>query len=487
MRLSRRQTLSGLLAGIALPTLSGCQMAPGTGRESFNLLSADDEAKMGREAHPQIMKEFGGAYDDPALQAYVAGIGQRLVRASETPAAEYRFTVLNSDIVNAMALPGGYVYITRGLLALNGNEAELAGVLGHEIGHITARHSAQRYSRAMAANLGVGLLGAVLGTPGVADIAQMGAAYWLSSYSQENEFEADSLGVRYVSRSGWHADAMATMLTKLREHSRLEAVMAGRSPDSVDEHHFMSTHPRTVDRVQAAVKQSLGAPAQGQWGEAAFLDRVDGMVWGDDPKQGIIRGRSFLHPDLGLRFDVPAGFRLVNSDRAVMARNQAGAVILFDGGAARGAGDMLAYMQRTWLPKVQLANGERIEINGMPAATATARGRTKQGQVDLRFVAVRFDGDSVYRFTFATPPNQTAALGEDLRRTTYSLRPLSAEERAGIRPLRVKVVTVKAGDTAEALGGRMAMDSHRVEQFRLINGLDAGEQPRAGSRVKLVV
>lgn len=486
MRLTRRQTLASLAAGIAVPALSGCQVAPGTGRESFNFVSAEEERKMGREAHPQILKEFGGAYDDPNVQAYVAGVGQRLVDHTETPKDEYRFTVLNSDIVNAMALPGGYVYITRGLLALTGNEAEMAGVLGHELGHITARHSAQRYSRSVASNLGLAVLGAVVGVPGVADLAQMGASYWLSAYSQENEFEADSLGVRYMSRSGWNAEGMATMLARLREHSRLEAVMAGRSPNSVDEHHFMSTHPRTQDRVQAAIQQTLGAPPQGSWGAESFLDRIDNMTYGDDPAQGVVRGQAFLHPGLGLRFEVPPGFRITNGDKAVTARHADGAIIVFDGGA-HGGGDLGAYISQVWMKGAPAEGVERIEINGMAAATATSRGRTKQGPVDLRLVAIRFSPDTVYRFTFATPPNQTARMGEELRRTTYSFRSLSGDERAAIHALRVKVVTVKAGDTAESLGSAMAVSSHKAEQFRLLNGLEPGRQPSIGDRVKVVV
>lgn len=482
MRLTRRQAVTGLAATLAL---SGCQVAPGTGRESFNIVSPEEERRMGRDSHPRILAEFGGALDSPRLQAYVAGIGQRLVRTSETPGDDYRFTVLNSDIVNAMALPGGYIYVTRGLLALNGNEAELAGVLGHEIGHVTARHSAQRYSRAMAANIGIGILGAVLGTPGVSDIASLGASYWLSAYSQENEFEADSLGVRYMSRAGWHADAMASMLSKLREHSRLEAIEAGRDPDVVDETHFMSTHPRTLDRVQAAIRHALGAPPQGSLGQDSFLDAVDGMVYGDDPEQGVVRGRAFLHPGLGFRFEVPADFRLINGDKAVVARDRTGAAIIFD--SARDGGDPLAHIQRQWMPKAQLAGGERLEVNGMAAATATTRGRTKQGTVDVRLVAIRFDAATLYRFTFVSPTGRTAQLGEPFRRATYSFRPLSAEERRAVRPLTVKVVTVRAGDSAESLGERMAVDAHKVERFRLLNGLAAGEQPRAGGRVKLVV
>lgn len=486
-KLTRRDALAGLAAGAILPALAGCQVAPGTGRESLNFMSAEEEARLGRDAHPQILREFGGAYDDPAAQAYVAGIGGRLGRVTETPGADFRFTVLNSPIVNAMALPGGYVYVTRGLLALADNEAELAGVVGHELGHILARHSAQRYSRAMAANVVLGVLGIAIGQPGVADLAQMGAAYWLQSFSQENEFEADSLGVRYLARGGWHAEAMASFLDKLRDHARLEALMAGRSPDSVDQVHMLSTHPRTVDRVRAAMQASLQAPPQGSFGAEGFLDRVDGMVYGDDPAQGVVRRRAFLHPAEGFAFEVPEGFRLVNGDKAVVARHSSGAAIVFDGARDTRSADMLAYLGRVWLAKARLANGERITIDGMDAATATTQGRTGQGPVDIRAVAIRFDGDSIYRFLFLTPPRQTTALGTELRRATYSFRRLSAEERQSIRPLRLKVATVQAGDSVESLGGRMAVEDWRVETFRVLNGLKDGEQVRPGQRVKLVV
>ena len=481
--ISRRHALTSLALA---PALAACQVAPGTGRDSLNFMSADEEAKLGREAHPQILREFGGAYDDPAAQAYLAGIGQRLARVTETPAADFRFTVLNSDIVNAMALPGGYVYVTRGLMTLADNEAELAGVIGHELGHILARHSAQRYSRAMASNVVLGVLGIVIGQPGLSDLANLGASYWLQSFSQDNEFEADSLGVRYLSRGGWHAEGMASFLDKLRDHSRLDAVMAGRSPDSVDEVHFMSTHPRTIDRVRAAMQASLGAPPQGAFGADNLLDRVDGMMWGDDPAQGVVRKRAFLHP-AGFRFEVPEGFRLVNGDKAVMARHASGAAIIFDGANWRGGTDMANYISRVWLPRAQLGNGESLDVNGMPAATATSRTRTKQGNLDVRVVAIRFDADTVMRFTFLTPPGQTARLGAELKQTTHSFRRLSAEERAAIRPLRIKVIRVKGGDSAESLAARMALDEWAVENFRLLNGLKPEEQPAVGKRVKLIV
>lgn len=484
MALTRRQILAGAAASLAL---AGCQMAPGTGRSSFNLLSEDDERKLGSQTHPQILKEFGGAYDDPMLAAYVAGLGQRLVQVSETPAADFRFTVLNSQIVNAMALPGGYIYVTRGLLALTSNEAEIAGVLGHEIGHVLARHTAERVSRAQAGGLLAAVVGAVVGVPGVADVAQMGAAAYLQSFSRDQESEADHLGLRYLVRGGWHPAAMVTMLEKLREQARLDALMAGRSPDSIDQLDFMASHPRTLDRVRATMAEVAGVAPQGSLGADTFLDRIDRMVYGDDIDQGVVRDRAFLHPALGLRFEVPQGFRLVNGDKAVVSTHPSGAVILFDGAPARGIGDMTQYVSRVWLSRSRLSGLEAIEVNGMPAATAATKGRSKQGEVDIRVVAIRFSPDAIYRFTFATPPNQTADLSTELRRTTYSFRRLTPEEKAGVQPWRVKVVRVQAGDSVDSLAARMAPAQWRKELFQVINGLAPDEQPEPGRRVKLVV
>jgi predicted Zn-dependent protease len=462
-------------------------MAPGTGRSGFNLLSADDERQLGHDTHPQILKEFGGAYDDPRLSAYVAGLGQRLVQVTETPEAEFRFTVLNSPIVNAMALPGGYIYVTRGLLALTGDEAEIAGVLGHEIGHVLARHTAERVSRAQAGGLLAAVVGAVVGVPGVADVAQMGAAAYLQSFSRDQESEADHLGLRYMIRGGWHPQAMVTMLERLREQARLEALMAGRSPDSIDHLDFMASHPRTIDRVSAAMAELGGATPQGALGIDTFLDRIDGMVYGDDLTQGVVRDRVFIHPGLGLRFEVPAGFRLVNGERAVMANHPSGAAIIFDGAPARGVSDMAQYISRVWLPRSPLANLESIEVGGLVAATATTHGRTRQGEVDVRAVAIRFDADTIYRFTFATPPNLTAELAPELRRATHSFHRLDADERAAVRPWRIKVVRVQPGDSIPSLAARMAPGERKEELFRALNGLGAEDRLEPGRRVKLVV
>lgn len=468
----------------AAVALTGCQVAPGTGKQGFNLLSAQDEQQMGAEEHPDVMKSFGGAYGDAELQFYVARIGSQLVRVSETPDQSFTFTVLNSDIVNAMALPGGYVYVTRGLLALVDNEAELAGVIAHEIGHVTARHTAERYSQAMAANIGLTVLGVVVGSPEVAQLAGYGAQAYLQSFSRDQELEADTLGVRYLSRAGYDANAMAAFLKKLHQYAALEARMAGRPADSVDETSIMATHPRTLDRVQQAIQAALNAPAQGRTDAEPYLRHIDGLVYGGDPAKGIVRGTMFLHPQMRFQFSVPPGFVLANGDEAVTAANKQGAVISFTAQPGRAAG-IVGYLQNDWARRVRLDGLEAIEINGMPAATGATRINTKRGWMDVRLVAVQGPA-MIYRFMFVTPPELTAPLAEDLKRTTYSLRSLTPEEAARIRPDRLRIRPVRPGDSAESLSGSQSFDDLRYDRFLVLNGLEPGANLRPGSLVKVV-
>ncbi|MBC7906694.1 MAG: M48 family metalloprotease [Rhodospirillaceae bacterium] len=463
-------------------TLAACQMVPATGREGFNIVPPAQEAAMGAEAHPDILKEFGGAYDDPLVQAYVAGIGQRLGQASATPAADFRFTVLDSPIVNAMALPGGYVYVTRGLLVLADNEAELAGVLAHEIGHVTARHSSQRISRAAVGDLLAGVVGAVVGVPGVGDIAQLGAGAYLQSFSRDQETEADQLGIATMSQAGYDPHAMASFLDKLYQQSRLEALLAGRSPDDADQFNFMASHPRTKERVQAAAAATAGAVRGGAQGRDELLAHVDGVTYGSDPKQGIIRERVFLHPDLGIRFEVPTGFTLVNGEDKVTASSPKGGAIQFD--TDQGSGDMTTYLGQRWGAKLRLSGVEAIDVNGLPAATAKARVQSESGPADVRLVAVDGGGGTVYRFLFISKAND-ASFDEAYKRTTYSLRRLTTQESAAIRPLKVDVVTVRSDDSAESLAARMAAPDHKLERFRVLNGMGGGQALPA--KVKLVV
>lgn len=486
--------MAALLVGSL--AVSGCTTNPATGRASFTaFMSPEKERQVGSEEHPKIIKEFGGEYPDPKIRQYVQQLGDRLARNSELPELKFTFTVLNSDIVNAFALPGGYVYVTRGLIALASNEAELAGVLGHEIGHITSRHTAERYSAAVGAGIFTTALGILLGGP-VGQVGEAVSGMALASYSRDQELEADMLGVRYLDRTGYDENAMASFLGKMQGESRLSAELAGR-PGAADEFSIMQTHPRTADRVREAIeaahKQPGGGNPERQVGRDVYLDTIDGLTYGGDRDSGWVINRRFVHPGLRLSFEVPQGFRVMNTETKVLARGPDGAQIVFDrtprDRAGRSTADGLSpadYMRRVWAANTSLTGVETIAVNGLEAATGIAQVPPGSGSRDLRLVAIRFDPRTMYRFIFATPPAQTAALSEPLRRTTYSFRKLDEREAANAKPPRIRIVRVAAGDTAESLGRRMPFDEHGAARFRVLNGLDNGQQPRAGDRVKIV-
>jgi predicted Zn-dependent protease len=472
---------------IVLLSLAGCAVNPATGERSFTgFMSEAQEVEVGRETHPKILAEFGGAYDNVALQRYVESIGELLASTTERPDIDFTFTVIDSPIINAFALPGGYVYVTRGLLALADNEAEVASVVGHEIGHVIARHSAQRYSRSVLAQIGAIGLGIATGSGELANLAGSGAAVYLQSFSRDQEFEADTLGIRYMARANFDPQAAADFLAKLQAHSQLEATLAGQ-PESTDKSNIMATHPRTVDRVQRAIENAGATQVTNPiLARDIYLDKIDGMLYGESPSQGVVRGRRFLHPDLRFAFEVPEGFTLHNNPNQVVAQGPGDALIVFDLAPKPGSGSMLTYLTRGWAGDMDFTDAEQIEINGMEAATGSTSLRTQQGPRDVRLVAIRYDAETVYRFMFLTPPDLTEELSLGLRETTYSFRRLSEAEAAAIEPLRVKIITVRPGDTVESLAEQMPFGDYREERFRVLNDLPDDAELTPGQRVKII-
>jgi predicted Zn-dependent protease len=469
-----------LFALLLPPLLAGCAANPATGERSFTgFMGPADEARVGREQHPEVVRAFGGVYPDRRIQDYVTRIGQSLARVTEVPELRFTFTVLDSPVVNAFALPGGYVYVTRGLMALASDEAELAGVIAHEIGHVTARHSAQRYSQQVVAGIGAAVVGAITGSE-FADNFSFGASAVLQSYSRDQEFEADTLGIRYLGRAGYATEAMSGFLAKLDRQSRFEAELAGRAAGEVDGRNIMATHPRTLDRVDRTA-----APAGGGRREReAYLQTIDGLVYGDDPENGFVREQSFIHPRLGIRFDVPQGFRLVNGARQVVAQNPSGAAIAFDSSRSEPIA-MTDYLRNVWGRSLALGEIEALRIDGFDAATGTARIQARRGPLDLRLVAIRIDAN-VHRFLLLTPPAQTVALSADLRRATESLRRLTPAEIAASRPQRVRLHAVRPGETRALLIEHLAPDAGRERRFDIMNGLAPGATPPAGTIVKVI-
>lgn len=490
-----------VLSAVGASALAGCAQTvnPATGQREVTALSREDEQRIGDQEHPKILKAFGGVYDDPKVTGYVAQIGGRLAANSELPNARWTFTVLDSPVVNAFALPGGYVYVTRGLIALANDEAELAGVVGHEIGHVTGRHTAQRVTRAQQANIfgvlaSIGAAAAGIDPSLVGQAAQVAGQGYVANYSRSQELEADQLGIRYLSRTGYDPYAQADFLGHLQEQSALSAKIAGRAYDAtrVD---FFASHPASAPRKREAIAAAersgvpinSGAPRR----QREFQRAVDGMVYGDSREQGFVRGRTFSHPELRLTFTVPEGFRVVNAAEAVSAKGPNNSQIVFDGGKDPG-GSMTDYITQRWVPALakearvgRLQGLQSINVNGLPAATAVLPVALKSGSGEARLVAIN-DGDRVYRFTALYPANQARALSEPLRRMTFSFRKLSRSEANRLQPLRVRFVTVRSGDTVSRVAQRMAFDDLREERFRVLNGLQPGEGLRVGQRVKIV-
>jgi predicted Zn-dependent protease len=486
----RRWRAGGFAAGLAAAfalLLAGCTVNPATGRSSFTgFMSEGDEARVGAENHPKVLEEFGGTAGGPELAAYVTSIGKLLASTSERPNGPFTFTVLNSPIVNAFAVPGGYIYVTRGLLALANDEAELAGVMAHEIGHITARHSAQRYSQSVLAQIGLIGLGMATGSSALVDLAGTGAAAYLQSYSRDQEFEADTLGVRYLARATYDPKAMSAFLSSLLADSRLEATIAG-NPGTADQYNIMATHPRTVDRVERAIAAANQAPiANPILARDVYLDKIDGLLYGDDPEQGFIKGRRFAHPRLKLEFTAPEGYSLHNSATAVLAQGPQGAQIVFDAAPQSYAGDMAGYIANVWAAKIRLDGMRAITIDGMEAATATAAVDTQSGPAFVRLYAIRFASGRIYRFLCVGPVNAAESFDRGFRGTAASFRRLSDAEARALKPMRIRIVTVRGGDTVASLARAMPFDDYREERFRVLNGLGPNDQLTPGQRVKLI-
>ncbi len=464
--------------------LTGCSINPATGQQQFTgLMSAGQEAQIGASQHTEIVKEYGGLVEDQALQNYVNTIGQKLARNTERPEVQYQFYVLNSSIINAFALPGGYIYVTRGLMAVANSEAELASVLGHEIGHVTGRHQAARYSQGVVASLGTSILAAAVGSSSVTQIAGLGSNLYMSSYSRGQESEADALGIRYLNRSGYNTQAMASFLDAMGRYTETEGRLNGKGDAKFS---YFSSHPQTGQRVAEASREAAKyPPGNTDDGRDQYLAQINGMPFGDDYDQGFVRGTSFLHPAIGFTFSVPQGYEIINQPEQVIAAGNDGTVIVLDTVNPQGM-NPVDYMKQGWMEGKILAQPEAMTINGMQAATASFDGTLNGRPVEVRLVAIQWAPNKIFRFQFAIPRGVGGSVVEDLKRATYSFRQMTASEKASIKPQKLQIVTAGAADTVESLARRMRVEKGQVELFRALNGLGGGGRIQPGQKYKIV-
>ncbi len=468
---------------LVLPLMAACSTNPATGEQQFAaLMSPQQEVKVGAQEHQNVVKQFG-IYDNPALTGYVNQVGQKVAQYTERPDVKYQFFVVDSPITNAFALPGGYIYVSRGLLSLANSEAELAAVLGHEAGHITGRHSAERYSTGVVTSLGAAVLAAALGNDSASQALGVGSDLLLKSYSRGQEHEADSLGIRYLARSGYDTKAMTWFLSNLQADSALQGKLAGRDSQGAG---YFSTHPATSERIAKTVSEANRHQGQGRVNRDGYLKMIKGMPFGDSEAQGFVRGQDFYHTKMGFTFKVPDGFNLVNQPNAVVATSKSGAVVLFDMAGNKGGVDAATYLGQTWM-KDQPINGiERVKIGGMNAASAGFQGRVNGQPMNIRLVAIEWKPDTIARFQIAMPANASQPLVEGLKRTTYSFRNLSASERQSIQPYKVRIVTAAVSDSVASLARKMPFDDYQEERFRVLNGLNPNEGVQPGRQYKIV-
>ncbi len=477
-----RLPLAALVATLALTV--ACATNPVTGQRQISLMSEAQEISIGQEQDLLVKKEMG-IYNDPALQQYVSDIGMRLAKLSERPNLPWHFAVVDQPAINAFALPGGYIYLTRGILPFLQDEAELAGVLGHEIGHVTARHSAQQYTRSLGGQIGLAALGIfVPAARPFGDLASAGLGMLFLKYGRDDELQSDQLGAKYESAAGWDPAGVPGMLSTL---GRLDEA-AGEKKGVPN---WLSTHPDPLSRVkeiQPQVQQIKAAGGSFERDPATLLQRVDGLVYGDSPEQGITRGATFLHPPLRFRIDFPQGWEVMNSPSQVMAKAPGAEVYMLLEMVEQPQGRTMQDVAGNQLGKAgfRRVQGERTTIDGLEAFVGTYQGQLEGlGEVTLRAAHIAYDRNVFMVAGFAAPNLFQQADGAILQ-GIRSFKKLTAAEAENIRPNRIDLYVVRGGDTWQSIAERSG-GVIKAASLAVMNGAQPSSQPQVGTRIKIVV
>jgi predicted Zn-dependent protease len=473
-----------IAAVLALLLLTSCISTTDHRLVTLPMLQASPTAEAepaNRREHARILASYGGEYENARLQTMIAKTVDRLVAASERPDLKYQVIILNSPAINAFALPNGRLYITRGLIALANDKAELASVLSHEMGHVIARHAAIREEQARQVAIINHVVNDVLSDPQVGALALAKSKLTLAAFSRAQEFEADGIGVGISARAGFDPYGASRFLTGMQRNAELKAAAGGADPSMLD---FLSGHPATPERVKNAVTNArqFTGPGAGERDRNEYFNTIDGMVYGEDPSEGFARGRHFLHPKLGFTFVAPPGFTLDNTAQAVLGlKDGGGEALRLDVISVPAEQTLSDYLKSGWMENVDATSVEEFSLNGFPAATATAGG----GNWSFRLFAVRF-GSEVYRFIFAAKA-RTPQVDRAFRESIMTFRRMTLKESEQVKSLRLRVITVGEIDTVEKLAHRMATSDHSIERFRALNGLGPHDRLKPGDKVKIVV
>jgi predicted Zn-dependent protease len=445
-------------------------------------ISASEKAQ-GAQANPQLLAEYGGPYAGPQ-SAYVVRVGKRVAVQSGLSNAEGDFTVtlLNSPVENAFAIPGGYVYVTRQLLALMNSEAELASVLGHEVGHVAARHSRSRQRASTIGSLLAAGAGALTGSNIASQVVGQATQLGVLKYGRDQEYQADGLGVRYIAAAGYDPYAAADMLAALGQSSALSARLSGRGGNALPS--WVSSHPNSADRVKRArqLAAATGRAEPPETQDVAFLRMLDGLAYDDDAAQGIVEGQQFRHPALRVRFTAPSGYTIASGSDAVTIAGTGGQA-QFKTAAATGDLSGFVTQQLRTLGATSSSPPQSGQTNGLRYAAATTRATASGRAVDVTVVAYAFPG-ATHWFTLVTAAGSGVGAFAPLIASVAALTPAEAGQ---IRGKRIRIHTVRTGDTVATLARQMAYPTAQLERFTTLNGIDSGATLRPGMLVKLVV
>jgi predicted Zn-dependent protease len=478
---TQRSMWPAVLASIAVGVFAvQCSMNPATGKRELNLVSEAQEIAVGRDADPQIVAQFG-LYPDDEMQRYVDGIGQRLAAASERPDLAWTFRVLDDPLINAFALPGGYIYVTRGILAHFGSEAELAGVLGHEIGHVTARHGASQMSKALLAQ--IGLIAGAVAAPEAAQqyggLAQQLAGLLFLKFGRDDERQADQLAVRYSYGAGFDPNAMIDVFATLDRAS--QAAGAGRLPG------WASTHPSPEDRTQrlAQAIDEQGILREGLTvGREGYVARLDEMVYGEDPRQGYFRDQRFYHPDLAFQLELPADWPKQNTRQAVVAVSRGQDAIVELQLAAESSAEEA---ERRFFSQSAVRSGQSggTSLNGLSARQREFAVVDSAGQTAAVGVAAFVEhGGRVFRLLGYQ--REGAQWASAIRSSVGSFARLTDRARLDVQAMRLDVVRAR-GASAFSEEPAIRGASLDVARLALLNGVDLGTSLSRGAMMKTVI
>lgn len=477
-----------IAAGGAL-LLSGCQtlgvdvyepsVSPSSTPQTAEKAAASDpRTRIGANEHPRIIASYGGEFRDAKTERLVARIVGALTLVSENPSQAYRITVLNSPAVNAFALPGGYLYVTRGLLALANDASEVAAVLSHEMAHVTANHGLERQRREQEVELAGQVAEELFANSIDGRRAVARGKLSLAAFSRNQELQADVIGVRMLGEAGYDPYAAPRFLESMNANQRFSSV----DPEADASLDFLASHPNAPQRVELARNhaRAFGQEGVGDRGRDYYLQGIDGLLFGDSPNEGYVRGTEFLHPVLGIKFRVPSGFRIDNNADAVLATGPNELAIRFDGVTDDSRQSLTDYVASGWVTGLDPNSIRETRIDGLPAATA--RASADRWDFDITVIRVK---DRIYRFLTAAErgSSQLDATASVVR---AGFKRMSAREVRELQPLRIRIVTVAPGDTVASLAALMRGVERRVDLFKLLNAITPGTSLVPGQKVKIV-